>query len=205
MDEPEFKLWDKHPLLRLLRFVDVEASGLHDGSYPIQFGWCGIDLKTSVILVRPEPEWTPHLFNPKAFEIHGISYDHAKKHGTDAMEVVHILNAALEGKAAIVDSPHYDGYWTTRLAATTGLPVKFGYNDFSKIASTFGGVFDRWCIARHDQLSDAVKRMYPHTHQADDDALRMAALTRMCLDREWAEWVLDRPLPAQGGSADCHP
>ena len=190
--EPEFTLWDRHPLLPLLRFADIEASGIHEGSYPIQFGWCSLDLKTSVVLVKPEPEWTLELFDPHSYEMHGISYHEAMDKGVDATEVAHRLNGELQGKSVISDSVNWERYWTTTLSDTTNVPIRFDYNDFGKMAEKFGSVFDRWCVARYHRLLEAVDTFYPHTHRADEDALRMAALTRMCLDRQWAEWLLDR-------------
>lgn len=175
MDGPEFKLWDIHPLIPLLRFADIEASGIHEGSYPLQFGWCGLDLAATAILVRPEPEWTPNLFDPNSHEMHGISYDMAKDLGEEAEAVAHRLNAALQGKAVVTDNVYWDGVWTARLADATGIPMRFGYNDST--------------------LFKAVDVFYPHTHRADEDSLRMAARARMLIDREWAEWLLDRPHP----------
>lgn len=192
MTEPEFILWDRHPLLPLLRFVDVESSGLHDDSYPIQFGWCGMDLKSSVVLVKPEPGWTRSLFDPASYGIHGISYDEVMENGRDASEVARLLNAELGGKAAISDSYLWDGFWTTRLSDATNVPLMFGYNDFGKMAENFGKIYDRWCVANYHHLLDAANRFYPHTHKADEDAVRMAALTRMCIDREWGEWLLEK-------------
>jgi hypothetical protein len=193
MSEPIFELWDRHTLLPLLRFVDVEASGLHDRSFPLQFGWCGLDLKTSVALVRPQPEWTPELYSEESFDIHGIAYETAVREGVPAMRVAGRLNEDLVGKAVISDSPSWDGYWTKRLADSTGIDMKFGYNDFARIAETFGPVCDRWCVAHYHRIVEVVDLFYPHTHKADEDALRMAALTRMLLDRTWCEWLLDRP------------
>lgn len=192
MTEPPFTLWDRHHLLPLLRFADVEASGLHEGSYPIQFGWCGLDLKTSVVLVKPEPEWTLTLYDPASYEIHGIPYHEALEKGEDATIVANMLNSELGGKAVISDSIQWDGYWTNMLSATVNVPIKFGYNDFGKVPENFGRIFDRWCVKHYHDLVEAVDACYPHTHKADEDALRMAALTRMCIDRDWAEWLLER-------------
>ena len=190
--EPEFQLWDKHPLLEKLRFFDIEASGLHEGSYPLQFGWCGIDLKTSDILVRPEPDWTEDLYAPQSFEIHGIAYETAMKDGIAAVDAARSLNTHFDGTAVICDSPSWDGYWTTRLSDTTGVPLLFGLNDFGNMANTFGSIYDRWSVANYHRLLEAVDTFYPHTHRAPDDAQRMGALTRMFIDREWAEWLLER-------------
>lgn len=206
MEEPGFVLWDKHPLITLVRFADVEASGLHEGSYPLQFGWCGLDLKPSVVLVRPESEWTSQLFDPKAFEMHGISHERAMREGIDATEAAKVLNVALTGKAVVTDNVQWDGYWTTRLADTTGVGIRFGYNPSGLLASTFRSVFDPWCVAREPELRDVVDVFYPHVHLADLDALRMAALMRMLIDRQWAEWLLDRPFlaPLSGSGTKPH-
>lgn len=205
MEEPEFVLWDKHPLARLVRFADVEASGLHEGSYPLQFGWCGLDLKPSVVLVRPEPEWTPQLFDPNAFEMHGISHERAMREGIDATEAANVLNIALTDKAVVTDNVEWDGYWTTRLADATGVGIQFGYNPSSLLASTFRSVFDPWCVDREAELRDTVDVFYPHIHLADRDSLRMAALTRMLIDRQWAEWLLDRPVLARPSGIGIEP
>ena len=200
MDEPEFKLWDRHHLIPLLRFADIEASGLHQDSYPMQFAWCGLDLKTTSIIVKPEPEWTAKLLAAKAVEMHGITHEAASRDGVPAGDVADRLNDALAGTAVVVDSPSWDGYWTTRLFDTVGVAPRFGYNDFGKMAENLGAVYDRWCVARHSALMDAVDHLYPHTHRADEDALRMAALTRMFLDREWAEWLLDHASSRDGAT-----
>ncbi|WP_173995722.1 hypothetical protein [Agrobacterium tumefaciens] len=190
-DMPAFKLWDRHDLLPQLRFVDVEASSLQDGSYPLSFGWCGLDLKTSHVIVKPEPDWTADMLDPQSFAIHGISHEHAMAEGVDARQVADMLNADLAGKAVISDSIQWDGYWTTRLADTTGVAIRFGYNDLAKVAGQFRGISDPWCVANARQIVAAIDRVYPHSHRADEDAQRMAALTRMVLDREWVNWLLD--------------
>jgi hypothetical protein len=145
-------------------------------------------------LVKPEPEWTIELYDLGSYDIHGISHEHAAEEGRDATEVAHLLNSEFEGKVVISDSIGYDGSWTMMLSASTDVPIRFGYNDFGKIAESknLAPAFDRWCVARYHRLLEAVDRFYPHTHRADEDALRLAALTRMCMDREWSEWLLDR-------------
>jgi hypothetical protein len=190
-DQPAFTLWDRHPLLPLLRFADVEASGLHDGSYPLSFGWCGLDLKATAVLVRPAPEWTADLFDSHAEEIHGITYARAVAEGIEAGEVAALLNRELGGKAVITDNVGWDGYWTTRLADATGVAMRFGFNDLANVGRQFRDVADPWCLARAATILDAVNRAFPHGHKADEDARRMAALTRMLLDRPFAEWLLD--------------
>lgn len=168
----------------------MEASGLHDGSYPLQFGWCGLDLNSRSILVQPAPEWSAELFEEAAFDIHGISRERAINEGTPPIDVAHLLNGELEGKAVIADSP-WDAYWTTRLADTVGVALRFGFKDFANVARELGSVSDPWCVSKYHRSLAALNQAFPHAHKADEDAQRLAALTRMIIDREWVEWLLD--------------
>jgi hypothetical protein len=103
-----------------------------------------------------------------------------------------MLNREFEGKVAVSDSPSWDGGWTKMLFDAVGTPAAFGYNDYSLVANTFGKVYDRRSVARFHPIMEAIDRLYPHTHKADEDALRMGAMTRAMLDFEWAGWVLER-------------
>jgi len=39
-------------------FLDLEASGLHRTSYPIEVGWAFLDFTADGFLLRPAPDWT---------------------------------------------------------------------------------------------------------------------------------------------------
>ena len=59
--------------LRAYVFLDVEASGLHAGSYPIEVGWCGLDLVATSFLIRPHASWTEDDWSVTSERVHGIT------------------------------------------------------------------------------------------------------------------------------------
>lgn len=42
----------------LLTFLDIEATGIHEDSYPIEIGWVDTEGNESSFLIKPIPEWT---------------------------------------------------------------------------------------------------------------------------------------------------
>lgn len=192
MDEPEFFLWREYPKLREFRFVDIESSGLIMGSYPIQYGWCGFDLRPREVLIKPLPQWSEKYFIPESVKIHGIERAMLLAEGVEAVEVANIVNDALRGGIAFVDSPAWDTMWTDRMFGDTGIQRDFAIENVSKAFEYLAGIYDPWCVDHRLEIFDRVDVRYPHTHKADEDCLRLAATTRAFIDRHWSEWLLDR-------------
>lgn len=194
MDQPDFTLWDRHPDLRLIKFIDIESSGLILGSYPIQFGWCGFDLCPTEVLVRPLPHWTPQYFDPGSVRVHGIRRSTLLIEGIEADEVANRLNGALDGCTAYCDALDWDKTWTDRLFDDTGVRQGFVLAKVDEVFERVATICDPWCVTRVDELMEKVNQVYPHVHRAAGDSLRLAAMARMVIDREWAEWLLSRPM-----------
>ena len=53
--------------------LDVEASGLGDGSDPIEIGWVLLDGTSGSVLVAPLEEWLAGEWDKLAAEVHQIS------------------------------------------------------------------------------------------------------------------------------------
>ncbi len=194
MDQPDFTLWDRHPDLRLIKFMDIESSGLILGSYPIQFGWCGFDLKPTEVLVRPLPHWTPQFFDPGSVSVHGIRRSTLLIEGVEAVDVAELLNGSLQGCTAYCDALSWDRTWTERLFDDIGAREDFVLARMDEVFERVASICDPWCVAREEALMKRIDVSYPHVHKAGGDSLRLAAIARMLIDREWAEWLLSRPL-----------
>lgn len=192
MNQPDFTLWDRYPDLRLIKFIDIESSGLILGSYPIQFGWCGFDLAPKEVLVRPLPHWTSRYFDPSSVSIHGIRRSTLLIEGIEAADVAHRLNGALAGCSAYCDSLGWDRTWADRLFDDTGVRQDFILAKIDAVFERVAEICDPWCVARATALMEQIDHFYPHVHRAAGDSLRLAAMTRMVIDREWAEWLLSR-------------
>ena len=101
-------------VLREMRFVDLEASGLHAGSYPIEVGWCGLDLEPVSTLVRPLPEWERGGWDRNSEAVHGISRKDLEG-APPAAEVGRMLARALEGRTVYSGAPGFDAAdWQAR-------------------------------------------------------------------------------------------
>jgi DNA polymerase III alpha subunit (gram-positive type) len=196
MDEPRFSLWERYPVLRTFHFFDIESTGLHEGSYPVQFAWSGLGMQVSDTLVRPAPEWLDTPYDESAEALHGITKERAIAEGRPVDDVARMLNDAFGGGMTVSDSPRWDAYWTKRLFEATGVAQSFRVISLDEFVERTGSAFDNWCVAKYHHLLDRVNVLYRHTHKADDDARRLTAICRMMLDRPWAEWLLDMPLPA---------
>jgi len=103
-------------------FFDVEASGLHLTSYPIEVAWVSHDLSRGWSgLIRPATGWGELDWNPESGKVHGISRHQLVMVGMDPCEVAARLNADLAGAEVLSDSPGTDGRWLQTLYAATNI------------------------------------------------------------------------------------
>lgn len=89
-------------------FVDIEASGLHFDSYPIEIA-LRINQKTHHWLIKPEPNW--HYWSPEAEALHGISLLYLLKNGLPARHVAREINLLLNDTSGIIYSDAADWDW----------------------------------------------------------------------------------------------
>lgn len=153
-------------------FVDIEASGLHRNSYPIEIGWCDISGVGEALLIRPESSWTH--WDPEAERLHGISRLAIERQGLPREQVAARFRAFSDGRVILVDSPEYDSRWLSMLV---GEPVNA--ENSRELAAT---------IAQHADASwPSIKleaaRLARITHRALDDARHSAALVRVAASK----------------------
>ena len=111
-------------------FFDIEASGLHAKSYPIEIAWVKHDLaKGWSTIIRPVPEWTEADWSGLSEKVHGLSYRQVHRHGLDVRVVAERLNADLAGANIYSDAPKFDGKWLAQLYRAAGIEPAFGLDD----------------------------------------------------------------------------
>jgi len=168
-----------------IRFIDIEASGLHEGSYPIEIAWADPMLGGQCFLIKPMPGWGERDWSYESERVHGIPRARLLAEGIDAVEAAERLNAALRGKEVYSDAPNYDGMWLWRLFNDTKVRPLFTLeHEFSLLIGFMDGP-EALDIELIDDLRSKVAKRYPHTHRADADALLMAASWRCLADPEW--------------------
>lgn len=94
--------------------IDIEASGLHPTSYPIEVA-VRVNGTMHSWLIRPEQHWTH--WDEEAERLHGLSRELLHREGLSADVVAEELNSVFSGPQAIVysDVAHWDDAWLTRL------------------------------------------------------------------------------------------
>ncbi len=144
-------------------FIDVEASGLGRGSYPIEIGISLPDGDRQCWLIRPPPHWTH--WDAAAEAIHRIPRIRLLDRGRPADEVAAELNEHLKGRIVYSDAWGNDMPWVARLYEEAGLPQRFRIEslrrllDESQAAAWHGAkaaVMAREGCARHRASCDAM-------------------------------------------------
>jgi hypothetical protein len=89
--------------------IDVEASGLGRGSYPVEVGYVLDDGDSQCMLVRPEPGW--NHWNAAAEALHRIKRADLLEYGLPSAVVAGELNHRLCGRTLYTDAWGYDYSW----------------------------------------------------------------------------------------------
>jgi len=148
--------------------LDIEASGLGRGSYPIEVGFVAADGGLFCSLVRPEPDW--RHWDPAAEALHGISRELLQRHGRSAAWMAEQLNERLAGQTVYCDGWGQDYPWLARLFDAAGQRPRFRLDDLRRLLSEAEA--RRW-----HEVTDAVRQREQLTrHRASSDArvLRLA-------------------------------
>ncbi|SMF60851.1 DNA polymerase III, epsilon subunit [Alteromonadaceae bacterium Bs31] len=100
--------------MKNIPIIDIEASGLHFTSYPIEVAVL-LKGESRSWLIKPEPSW--QFWCNTAESMHGISRETLYKEGLPAVEVVAQLNKFLAGYAGDLysDAHQWDADWLDKL------------------------------------------------------------------------------------------
>jgi hypothetical protein len=93
----------------VLAFMDIEASGLGTGSWPVEIGWAlpfG-PKRNGAVLIRPVPEWT-HWSSVAETHFHKISRQTLDREGMAPGEALARVEEALYGCEIYVEDPAED-------------------------------------------------------------------------------------------------
>ena len=96
-------------------FIDFEASGLGNATYPIEVAWSLPDGTVREFLIRREAEWT--YWQPEAEAVHRISREELQAKGRPSDEICELLVRDLDGKEVYADGGLCDELWLKQLLA----------------------------------------------------------------------------------------
>ena len=121
-----------------LYFVDIEASSLSSGSFPIEIAWVAASGLGESHLIRPHDEWLADGcpgWSRESEGVHGISLDTLVRDGAPIEQVAARAAIVLAPRRNIVcsDAPGFDGQWLETLFAFGGQHVTFDLIDVRQV------------------------------------------------------------------------
>ena len=154
--------------------IDVEASGLGRGSYPIEVGVALPNGDCYCTIIRPDADW--QHWDESAEQLHGISRQILQEHGRPITEVAKVLNEWIDGRVVYSDGWGNDSSWLGLLFEYAGVPQRFKLDSLRTImteaqAEIWHEVKEQVVIdcqfRRHRASNDAqiLQQTYCRTHQ----------------------------------------
>ena len=156
--------------------IDIEASGLHSGSYPIEVGIVMSNGQTYEALIQPFNSWTH--WDGDAEALHGISRETLRQEGRSAFEVCEEINRLCAGKTLYSDCWVHDSSWLQKLFAYTNIMPKFQCRSIETILTE--EVLINW----HFYKEEYARCAQINPHRALNDAIVIAeTLERLVVDQ----------------------
>jgi hypothetical protein len=155
--------------------IDLEASGLHADSFPIQVAWAMPDGTLAEHLIRPEPDW--QAWDDTAEALHGITPETLERDGEPAAVVAAALNHSLRGHMVFSDAPAYDRFWLDVLFAAAGREREFRLGDYWRLIAGTG--LGRRPEALAELEARAWREVGAPRHQAGNDVRYLRILFRL--------------------------
>lgn len=152
--------------------LDVEASGLGRGSYPIEVGVALADGRSVCLLVRPESGW--RHWDQRAERLHGIARETLLRRGRSALEVARELNRLLAGQVVYSDAWGNDHSWLALLFDAAGCLPSF------RLEALRGLLGDADLASWHTTRLQVERQLRLRRHRASADALILQETWRRC-------------------------
>lgn len=177
-----------------IAFVDVEASGLMAGSFPIEIAWVDQASRGESHLIRPAPGW--EVWSRSAERIPGITRKELRRDGLPHEEVARRLVGALRSAALYVDAPDCDGPWIGMLLNAAHFNASLKIRPVSEACRSALHAMDglltgpvkspererqlQLALTRSRRILNAsvahAKKVAPRTHRAMDDAMHLCTI-----------------------------
>ncbi len=121
--------------MRDIQIIDVEASGLHFDSYPIEVAILSSDQPQSW-LIAPQPTWTH--WDPNAEALHGITREMLRADGLSCTAVTQQLSAAIhrEDRVLYSDAAEWDWDWIRTLYVGADAVLDFNILPIQQLMTT---------------------------------------------------------------------
>ncbi|WP_226642205.1 hypothetical protein [Microbulbifer variabilis] len=159
-----------------IAIIDIEASGLHFDSYPIEIAV----LKAGEVrswLIKPDSKWT--YWCAVAEKMHGITREQLVKEGLPVSIVAHELNRFMEGFEGVLysDADRWDVDWVDTLYYSARQSRQF---HIASIYDLLGG--DARALFGNCKAELAASGRFTH-HRAESDVKMIAEAFKLAQKR----------------------
>lgn len=129
MSNPD--IWEKSAL------IDVEASGLMEGSFPVEVGWL-VDNVFGHLVIDPSKHWDTSKWDTDAEAMHGMSLQWLTMKGVHPVRVAARMNASFKGKIVFSDSPDADLNWLDSLHRVANVKREYEVESIGRLLGYLG-------------------------------------------------------------------
>ena len=144
-------------------FIDFEASGLTNSTYPIEVAWNLPDGTIRSFLIRREPSWT--YWDTTAAHLHGISREELDTKGVSPTEICAVMAKDLAGCELYADGGIEDELWLTQLLRAGGVSAcPFRLRDFDLTR-----IFRNTHIDERHRIGEEAWKLAGRRHRAGND------------------------------------
>ena len=161
-------------------FLDLEASSLASGSYPIEVGWSLPDGGIESHLVSPAGvrDWTD--WSREAEGVHGISRAELLRDGRPPAWVCARLLESTAGQPVYSDAASYDRHWLARCFEAAGYPdLPIDVRDIDELPAVRRAMM----LDRFVDLAKAVRARIGRRHRAAADVEYLIAVVALANER----------------------
>ncbi len=148
--------------IRLPYILDIEASGLGNGSYPIEVGLALEPGDRYCSLILPAEGW--NHWDEQAEALHQISRETLLTCGRPIADVARDMNRLLDGKVVYSDAWGVDNVWVIELFTMAGVRQRFTVSPIEMILTE--KQIDIWSDTRDTVVSELGLRR----HRASNDS-----------------------------------
>ena len=142
--------------------LDIEASGLGSGGYPIEVGYVLPDGQAYCSLIRPLPAWTH--WDPQAARVHHITQAMLQSNGRSAAVVAQHLNDKLDGQTMYCDGWAHDHPWLALLFEAAQMTPSFRLENLRMLLSEREAAY--WDVLKRQ----VTQEMRLQRHRASSEA-----------------------------------
>lgn len=164
-----------------LLFIDVEASGLYEGSYPIEFAAVSVGLEVfEDFLIRPAAHWTDWKW--ESAQVHKIRREQLLTDGINHIEAADRVMALFnDGYVLVSDNPGQDGeLWLRELLHSAGVE-----KSQHPVVKTFTSTDISEPTPHWNDLFRLSRKAVNGRHRAGPDATALALTWRMAYDPDY--------------------